>query len=37
MKPEPALQERAATCPTDVCLWHKADMSHVRSDVRFRG
>ena len=35
MKPELALQERAATCPTDVCFWHKADMATGSIDVRF--
>ena len=37
MKPELALQERAATCPIDVRFWHKADIATVPNDVRFRG
>jgi hypothetical protein len=35
MKTELAVQEHAATCPTDVRFWNKADMAIAPSDVRF--
>ncbi len=37
MKTERAVQERAATRPTDVRFWHKADIAIALPNVRFWG
>jgi hypothetical protein len=37
MKTEIAVQERAATRPTDVRFWHKADIVLMPTNVRFWG